>query len=42
MVHEKEKPRRKMWLEFPPWEHVDYKDQTKAYFKTFKRLSNVD
>ncbi len=31
-----------MWLEFPPWEHVDYKDQTKAYFKTFKRLSNVD
>ncbi len=30
-----------MWLEFPPWEHVDYKDQTKAYFKTLKRLSNV-
>jgi hypothetical protein len=22
MVKEKEKPGRKMWLEFPPWEHV--------------------
>jgi len=41
MVKEKEKPRRKMWLEFPPWEHVDYKDQTEEYFKTVRRLSNV-
>ncbi len=30
-----------MWLEFPPWEHVDCKDQTQEYFKTIKRLSNV-
>jgi hypothetical protein len=41
MVNEKEKPRRKMWLEFPPWEHIDYKNQTKVYFKTIRKLSNV-
>jgi hypothetical protein len=41
MVKEKEKPRRKMWLQFPPWEHVDYKNQTEEYFKIVKRLSNV-
>jgi hypothetical protein len=41
MVKEKEKPKRIMWLEFPSWEHVDYKYQTKEYFKIVKRLSNV-
>jgi len=30
-----------MWLEFLPWEHVDYKNQIEEYFKTIKRLSNV-
>jgi hypothetical protein len=41
MVKEKEKPRRKMWLEFPPWEHVNYKGQIEEYLKTVRRLSNV-
>ncbi len=41
MVKEEKKPRKKTWLEFPPWEHVDYKDQIEEYFKIVKRLSNV-
>jgi hypothetical protein len=28
MVKEEKEPRKEMWLEFPPWEHADYKDQT--------------
>jgi hypothetical protein len=25
--------------EFPPWDYVPYKDQTKDYFKTIRKLS---
>jgi hypothetical protein len=25
MVKEEKKPRKETWLEFSPWEHVDYK-----------------
>jgi hypothetical protein len=32
MVKEEKKPRKETWLEFPPWEHVYYKDQIEEYF----------
>ncbi len=41
MVKEKKNPRKETWPKFPPWEHVDYKDQTEEYFKTIRRLNNV-
>jgi len=37
----REKPKKEMWPKFPPWEHADYKDQIKKYFKTIRRLSYV-
>jgi hypothetical protein len=41
MVKEEGKPTNEMWPEFPPWEHVEYKDQIEEYFKIVKRLSNM-
>jgi hypothetical protein len=41
MVKEERKPRKvDMWPKFPPWEHVEYKNQTKHYFKIVRRLNN--
>jgi hypothetical protein len=37
MVKEEKKPKKEMWPKFPPWEHVDYKDQIEEYFKLLKR-----
>jgi len=41
MVKEEKKLRKETWLEFPPWEHVYYKDQIEEYFQIVRRLSNV-
>ncbi len=40
MVKAKKKMKKEVCSKFPPWDHVEYKNQTKEYFKTIKKLSN--
>lgn len=34
------KVKREASSEFSPWDHINYKDQTKEYFKTIKKFYN--
>ncbi len=34
------KMKREASSKFSPWDHVDYEDQTKKYFKTISKLYN--
>jgi hypothetical protein len=40
MVNEKIKLKSKLDLEFPPWEHVDFKDRIEHYFKTVRQFND--
>lgn len=34
------KVKREAFFEFPPWDHVDYKDQIEEYFKIVRKFNN--
>jgi hypothetical protein len=34
------KVKREAFFEFPPWDHVDHKDQIEEYFKTVRKFNN--
>jgi hypothetical protein len=34
------KVKREASFEFPPWDHIDYKDQIEEYFKTVRKFNN--
>jgi hypothetical protein len=34
------KVKREASFEFPPWDHVDYKDQIEKYFKIVRKFNN--
>jgi hypothetical protein len=42
MGKEKKKPKKEnLYLEFPPWMPIEYKDQIEHYFTIVRRLNNV-
>jgi hypothetical protein len=39
MVKAKKKM-KEVCFEFPPWDHVEYKNKIEKYFKTVRKLNN--